>query len=178
MSTAITGLISEEEYLHNPEFEHCEYVDGQAVPINVGTKKHSKTQVKLAQYLGMYLDEHPIGYAAAELHCLIISKGKRQFRLPDICVVLGDESPDSRFLERASDLVVEIKSPEDSVAFCTRQMELYLSVGSRLGGLVLPEKRAVLVFTPGQATRTLLSGETLDGGELFPGLEISVDKLF
>ncbi len=178
MSTAITALISEEEYLHNPEFEHCEYVDGQAVPINVGTKKRSKTQVKLAQYLGVYLDEHPIGYAVAELHCLIVSNGKRQFRLPDICVVLGDESPDSRFLERAPDFVVEIKSPDDSVAFCTRKMELYLSVGSRLGWLVLPEERAVLVFAPGQPTRTVMAGESLDGGELLPDLAILVDKLF
>ena len=177
MSAPVAVGISEQEYLTNPEYEHCEYIDGEVIPLNVGTKSHSRIQVKLARYLDTYFDERPIGYAAAELHCLTNSK-KRIFRLPDICVVLNDDQPGTRFLERSPDFVVEIRSPEDTVAYCTRKMEEYLDSGSRLGWLVLPDDQAVVVFKPDRPTRTLMSGEKLDGGELLPGLEIEIAKLF
>ena len=179
MSTAILPtLITEEEYLTNPEYEHCEYIDGRAVPLNLGTKKHSKSQVKLSRYLDEYLDANPIGYAAAELHCLIMRRGQRRYRLPDVAIVLNDVEPESRYLDRAPDLVIEIRSPEDTMAFCYRKMEEYFGTGAKLGWLVLPEKHSVIVLTPEGGKRELGIGEMLDGGDVLPGFELLIDKLF
>jgi len=179
MSTAVLpAFVTEEEYLTNPEYEHCEYVDGQAVPLNLGTKKHSKAQLRLGRYLDEYLEQHPIGYAAAELHCLIMRKGQRRYRLPDIAVVLNDTEPDSRYLHRAPDLAVEIRSPEDTLAFCHRKMEEYFATGARIGWLVLPEKQSVVVILPEGAKREVGIGGLLDGGDVLPGFELLVDKVF
>src|SRR5713226_7427455 len=111
-----------EEYLSNPAYEHCEFIEGEVVPLNVGTKPHSKIQGKCYRKLDEYFDSHPGGYAATELHCRLQIRGRPRFRLPDVSVVLNDESPDSLYLERAPDLVVEIKSPEDTVTYLFGKM--------------------------------------------------------
>jgi Uma2 family endonuclease len=174
MSALTTAPLALEEYLHNPEYERYEYVDGQAVAINVGSKKHGRIQFRISRYLDSYLEQNPIGYGAAELRCRI---GKR-FRLPDICIVFGDESPDSEYLDRSPDFVIEIRSPDDTMAFMVRKMEEYLGAGTKLGWLILPEERSVLVFSPGRTPHAAVMGESLDGGDVLPGLTLALGQIF
>ena len=54
-----TGAVSVEEYLTNPAYQHCEYVDGEVTPLNVGTRKHAKIQSKCAFQFETYLAAHP-----------------------------------------------------------------------------------------------------------------------
>jgi Uma2 family endonuclease len=116
---------------------------------------------------------------AAGLHCRQKIRGEVRFRVPDIAVVLGpDTSPDSRYLDRAPDLAVEIRSPEDSVAAQLRKFDEYFENGAKVAWLILPEERSVIVAEPGKAARTVIAGETLDAGHLLPDLRISVQDLF
>jgi Uma2 family endonuclease len=102
-----TGPISIEEYLTNPAYRYYEYVEGQPIRLHVGTKDHSRIQVKCSRKLDEYFDSHPGGYVVAELHCRLKVHSEVRFRLPDIAVVLGfDTSPDSRYLDCAPDLVL------------------------------------------------------------------------
>jgi Uma2 family endonuclease len=173
------GPISIEEYLTNPAYRHYEYVEGQPIQLHVGTKDHSRIQVKCSRKLDEYFDSHPGGYVAAELHCRLKIRGEVRFRLPDIAVVLGpDTSPDSRYLDRAPDLVVEIRSPEDTVAAQLRKFDEYFENGTKMAWLILPEERSVIVAEPGKAARTVITGETLDAGHLLPDLRILVQELF
>lgn len=178
MGLAVRTL-SLEEYLSDPAYEHFEYIDGQPVELNVGNKPHSRIQAKCSRKLDEYLDTRPGAYLAVELRCRLTVAGEPCIYLPDIAVVLGDEdSTEIRFLNRAPDLVVEIRSPDDSLASLHRKIRDYFANGTKLAWLVLPEERSVLVFTPSAPTRTVISGETLDGGDLLPGLQIPVDTLF
>jgi len=178
MGTAVKTLPLE-EYLSNPAYEHCEYIDGEAVELNVGNKPHSRIQVKCARKLDEYFDRRPGGYVASELRCRLKVGGRPRIYLPDLAVVLGDEdTAETRYLNRAPDLVVEVRSPDDSLSALHRKIGDYLANGSRLAWLILPEESAVLVFTPNAPTRTAMAGETLDGGELLPELKIPVDALF
>ncbi len=171
--------ITIEEYLSNPAYEHCEYIDGQAVEINVGSIPHSKIQAKCTQQLVDYLKGRPGGYAAVELRCRLSVAGRTRFYLPDVSVVLAAAaSSETRFLEGAPDLVVEIRSPDDSLTALIRKMDDYFANGAKLAWLILPEERSVLIFTPNAATRTALPGEIVDGGDLLAGLQIRVDELF
>lgn len=172
------GPITEEQYLSDPEFERCEYVDGIVVERGMGTKPHARIQAKCSRKLDEYLDHHPGGYVVVELHCRLKVRGRSRFRLPDVAVVLGDEATEQRYLERSPDLVVEVRSPDDSLAAQLRKMDDYFENGCRLAWLVLPEESAVIILAPGQAPRTATAGETLDGGEVLPGLSIAVDDLF
>lgn len=167
-----------EEYLSNPAYQHAEWVDGEVAELNVGSKSHSRIQAALAAALHQYLRQHPGGYVAVELHCRLRVAGQEHFRLPDVAVVLGDEQPSSRYLDRAPDLAVEIRSPEDSLAALHLKIAEYLENGARLAWLILPEERAVLVFTPNAPTRTLVGEGVLEGGQALPGLQIPLSELF
>jgi Uma2 family endonuclease len=172
------GPITEEQYLSDPAFEHCEYVDGIVVERNLGTKPHARIQGKCFRKFDEYLDTHPGGYAVVELHCRLKVRGYPRFRIPDVAVVLGDESSEQRYLERSPDLVVEVRSPDDSLSSQLRKMDDYFESGCRLAWLVLPEEHSVLILAPNAAPRTATAGETLDGGGVLPGLSIAVDDLF
>ncbi len=173
-----------QEYLSDAGYERSEYVDGQVVPLNVGSFTHSRVQVKCVRKVDEFLDACPAGYALVGLHCLLISHGKFQFRVPDVAVVL-DGNPERlshieklRYLDRAPDLAVEIRSPDDSLDSLHRRMSEYLANGAQIGWLLLPEEQTAQVFTPGAAPHVLTLGEFLDGGDLLPGLRIRIDDLF
>src|SRR3954452_14716733 len=110
------GPVSVEEYLSNPAYEHCEYVNGEVVPLNVGTRQHAKIQLNCAYEFRTYLKAHPGGFGGTEVHCRLTINGEVRYRLPDVALILHPKYPNARYLDRAPDLVVEIRSPEDTVA--------------------------------------------------------------
>jgi Uma2 family endonuclease len=169
--------VSIEEYLSNPAFEHSEYVNGEVMPLNMGTKSHSKIHVKCRAILQDYLKRNPIGFAGAELRCRLRIGNGLHYRLPDIAVVPIDPSPDSPYLEGAPDMVVEIKSPEDKITPLFDKLEEYFANGTKLAWIVLPEEESVL-STPDTHPRTFGLGATLDGATLLPELSVPVKELF
>ena len=177
-ATTPLRTVSVDEYLSNPEYRHSEYVDGEVVALNVGTKKHSRLQGKCFRKLDEYLDQHGGGYAATELHCRLNIRGAIRFRLPDVAVVLNDSDENAQYLDRAPDFVVEIRSPEDSMQFLMRKMRDYFANGTRLAWLILPEEQTVMVLAPDSLPNSFGIGETLDGGAVLPGLAVPVSDLF
>ena len=179
MASQAQTIVSIEEYLSNPAYEHFEYIDGQPVELNIGNKPHSRIQAACCAVFHQFLKTHRLGYVAAELHCRLMVSGRLRFRLPDVAVVLGpDDTSEIRFLDRAPDLVIEIRSPDDSLASLFRKMNDYFANGTKLAWLILPEERSVMIFTPNAPVRTALPGETLDGGDLLPDFRVPVDELF
>ncbi|MDQ6665871.1 MAG: Uma2 family endonuclease, partial [Acidobacteriota bacterium] len=111
-SKAAIHSLTEEEYLHNSEYEHSEYVDGQALELNIGTRWHSSIQVACSSALFTFLRKHGGGRRVyVELHCKLTSGGHLRYRLPDVAVILGDGGfQDFRYYEGAPDFVIEIRS--------------------------------------------------------------------
>ncbi len=93
-----TSAISLDEYLSNPAFQHHEYVNGEVVALNVGSRQHAKIQMNCAYEIRVFLKSHPGGYGGTELHCRLSINGEIRFRLPDVALVLNDFSPDARCL--------------------------------------------------------------------------------
>ena len=176
MSIAGTRTVTVDEYLANPAYEHCEYIDGEVMELNVGTGNHGGIQFEFAWRFKEYLKVNPIGHTYGDLHCRLNIGGRTRYRLPDACVILGPRI--QGYPEKAPELCVEIRSPEDSVADQIAKFEDYFANGCRLGWLVLPEESSVLILTPGAAPRAAREGDTLDGGDVLPGLQIPVSELF
>jgi Uma2 family endonuclease len=178
-AAATVRPIAIREYLSDPAYERYEWIDGRPVELNVGSGPHSRIQVNLGGFFWSYFRKYGGGCAAAELRCRLTVAGRTRYYLPDVSVVLGDRSRlDGRYLDGSPDLVIEIRSPEDSIAMLTRKIQNYFDNGAKLAWLALPEERSVLVFAPKSVPRTYTAGQTLDGGKLLPGLKIPVDELF
>jgi Uma2 family endonuclease len=178
-ASAVPTTISVEEYLANPaEYEHCEWIDGKVEPLNLGSKKHGRIQSMASKYFVDYFLQNPIGYVSGELHCRLIVGGRPRYRLPDLAVVIGDESPDEPYLHRAPDLAVEIRSPEDSLTELLKKSGEYLSNGAKLVWIVVPEEESVWAVSGGAPVRTFVKGELIDGGDVLPGFQLAVEDLF
>jgi Uma2 family endonuclease len=92
--------------------------------------------------------------------------------------VLGERARGAQYLGRAPDLVVEIRSPDDSINAQIGKMRDYFSNGTRLAWLILPEEQSVIVLTPDGPPDSFGAGETLDGDAVLPGLSVPVSDLF
>ena len=85
---------------------------------------------------------------------------------------------DGDYLDRGPDLAIEILSPSDTLSEQLGKFEDYFANGTRLGWLILPEERSVIVLNSNSAPHVLSPGQTLDGGDLLPGFGLAIDDLF
>lgn len=101
-------------------------------------------------------------------------------RAPDVSFVLAERlrrSPRS-FAELAPDLMVEVKSPTDSIGKLEAKIESFLGLGTRVGILINPEDRTVRVYRSGQETVVLRDRDRLTVPELLLGWEVAVSDLW
>ncbi len=78
------------------------------------------------------------------------------------------------------DLVVEIKSPDDTCKDLRAEADYYLANGSRLVWLVYPQRKAVEVCTrdsDGNVHRQTVT-DVLDGGDVLPGFTLPLSEVF
>jgi Uma2 family endonuclease len=122
MSTTRT-LISVEEYLASSYEPDCDYVDGHIEERNLGEWNHSTIQVRIASYFLTRYEKEGV-QVAAELRVQV--KATR-FRIPDVCVVLGD--PGEQILTKPPFLCNEILSPEDRMSRIEERINDYLAMG-------------------------------------------------
>jgi len=76
------------------------------------------------------------------------------------------------------DLAIEIASPGNTAREIERKIGAYLSSGVRQVWIVYPGKRQVIVHSPSDPPRTLYADHKLTGGDILPGLSITVSSLF
>jgi Uma2 family endonuclease len=101
-------------------------------------------------------------------------------RAPDVSFVQAErlrKSPSS-FAELAPDLMVEVKSPTDSLTKLREKIDAFLSLGTRVGLLIHPEQRWVEVRRSDQAPITLRDGDVLTLPDLLPGWEVKIEELW
>lgn len=101
-------------------------------------------------------------------------------RAPDVSFVKAERlrrAPRS-FAELAPDLMVEVKSPTDSLKGLRDKIDEFLSFGTRVGILIHPEQRWVEVRRSGEAPVTLQDGDVLTVPDLLPGWSVAIAELW
>lgn len=101
-------------------------------------------------------------------------------RAPDVSFVRAERlrrAPRS-FAQLAPDLMVEVKSPSDSIEDLEQKIANFLQQGTQVGILVNPEDRTVRVFRTDAAAMTLQDGDVLTLPDLFPGWSVAVSELW
>jgi Uma2 family endonuclease len=176
------GTATERDLLeiHRRERRLYELVNGVLVEKVGGYPKATLTAWLVSQ-LYHHLNDEDLGAFAGPSGGVRLAPGL--VRLPDLSFVYWDRLPDQMIpvepiLGLAPDLAVEILSPSNT----KREMELkvreYFLAGVRLVWLVDMTKRTVRVYTaPDESTR-LSEGQTLDGGDVLPGLRLPLREVF
>jgi Uma2 family endonuclease len=102
-------------------------------------------------------------------------------RIPDVSYISAErvriQDRDS-YIQGAPDLAIEVVSPSNSDLEMQPRAAEYLLAGARLVWIVNPSRKTVDVYLP-HGTRTVFSADdVLDGGDVLPGLALSLRKVF
>jgi Uma2 family endonuclease len=76
------------------------------------------------------------------------------------------------------DLAVEIVSLTNTADEVAEKVEEYFQVGVRQVWVVYPGQSKIYVYTSTTAVRVLAPGDELEGGDVLPGLHLSLQELF
>ena len=122
-------------------------------------------------------------------HGGIVASSATVFRIPGV----GGRGPDASWVspERLAaldaeqyrtgqvcpDFVAEIRSAHDTLAYLQRKMTEYIAAGARLGWLLEPRHRRVIIYRPGQELEILDNPAILYGEDVMPGFEFRVGEL-
>jgi Uma2 family endonuclease len=182
MVKAPTQTLTLSEFLKLPETKPAsEYINGQIIQKPLPQGKHSKLQGKLVTAINEVVEVQRIALAFPELRCTF---GGRSI-VPDVAVFAWERIPldqngdVANVFQAAPDWTIEILSPDQSQTKVTGNILHCLKHGSRLGWLIDPGVRSVLVYPTGQQPELLQKvGDVLPVPDLVEGLQLTVGDLF
>src|SRR5438128_445294 len=129
-----TDLVSVEEYLSTDYQPDCEFVDGVIEERNVGEHDHADLQGSIHAYLWNQRRR----LKAWPLVEQRIRVSARRYRVPDICVTVGDKPLENVFTQPPF-LIIEILSPEDRMNRVLARLREFVDFGVKYAWLIDPE---------------------------------------
>ena len=155
----------------------CELVDGVLVEKPMGYEE-SRLAIELGFILVGFLRGHDLGTVAGEAGMMQLMPGL--VRIPDVSFVLWEHLPEryGPIPPMAPDLAVEVLSESNTPAEMERKLREYFAAGTQLVWYFDLKTRTVTVYTAPDRSTVLGESETLDGGNVLPGLAIPLRELF
>ena len=177
-----TKKLTLEEFLKLPETKPAsEYIDGRIIQKPMPQGKHSKLQGRLVTAINAVGEPQGVAFALPELRCTF---GGRSI-VPDVAVFAWeriplDENGDvANVFAAAPDWTIEILSPDRSQTKVTGNILHCLNHGSKLGWLIDPDERSLLIYPPEKQPQLLQEKtQVLPVPDLVADLRLTVDELF
>lgn len=188
METSTGRLTAEEAIrLYGEPGEHSyEFVDGELIPVSPASALHGRIMGEVGRVLGNFVHEHGGGRIYIDGGFVLgLAHDPERLRGPDVAFV-SDETiaaaggePEETFFRAIPELAVEIFSPSNRKQpkrFQQRVRDL-LDAGVRILWVIYPRARYATVYHADGSARMLREDDTLEGGEVLPGLRIRLGEL-
>lgn len=177
-----TKNLTLEEFLHLPETKPAsEYINNQILQKPMPQGKHSRIQGELILVINSIAKNRRIALAFPELRCTF---GGRSI-VPDVAVFAWeriplDENGDiANVFKSYPDWTIEILSPDQNHTKVTGNILHCLNHGTRLGWLMDPDERSVIVYPSGQQPELFDQEEDiLPVSDLVADLQLTVGDVF
>ncbi len=173
--------ISLEEFFLLPETKPAsEYVDGQIYQKDMPQGKHSTLQSEFPSVINRVGKPQKLAFAFLELRCTFGGCAV----VPDIAVFewpripLSSQGEIENKFEIAPDWIIEIISPDQSSTRVINKILFCLKNKTKLGWLIDPEERLVIVFKPQQEPEIKENEDILPVLDVLSGLQLSAANLF
>ena len=123
------------------------------------------------------------GFGKAYVEVGVILERKPDHVLgPDAAFVMKKSLPPQKspegFLETMPELIVEVRSKNDTAKEITAKVADYLQAGSLLVWVAEPESETVTEHRSGQSPKTYKKGEQLVCEDVIPGFRLPLTELF
>ena len=170
---------TEFETIPDEGYRH-ELVAGYVVSEPFPTLRHDRIRGRIERLLYAHVTKHALGEIFCDVGYLLAERPDT-VRGPDVSFVSEARLQgidERRWFRGAPDLAVEILSPSNRLGEIHAKIADYLAAGARLCWVVDSERRRVAVYRQILFPTHLSPGDLLDGGDVLPGFEVSVDSLF
>ena len=137
-----TVLVPVEEYLRTSYRPDCDYVDGEVLERNLGEREHSKLQREFIVYLHTRAKQWGIHVFPEQR----VQVSARRFRIPDICVYVGQE-PQEPIFRHPPFICIEVLSKDDSLVSTQERIDDYLKFGVAYVWVVNPVNRRAWAYS-------------------------------
>ena len=146
-------------------------------------KIHAIVVGNLGFFLKAFVRPRRLGIVAPSEMGVWIERDPDTVRAPDIAFFSAEQDPPGveilpGYSRNVPVLVVEVRSPNDSLAYMREKALMWLRHGARMVWNVHPDSRTVDVYRRGHSTITLEEGDELDGYDVIPGFACKISEVF
>jgi Uma2 family endonuclease len=118
-----TALVSVHAYLSTSYRPDCDYVDGVVLARNLGDYDHARLQMAVSGFYYSRRKEWGIRVVAEQR----VQVSLTRFRVPDVCVVLGE--PGEHIFRTPPFICIEVLSKDDRLSEMRQRVQDYLAFG-------------------------------------------------
>lgn len=173
--------ITLEEFLQLPETKPAsEYIEGKIYQKPMPNGEHSIIQSRLVALINQLVITQKSAHGFTELRCTFEARSI----VPDISVFVWERIPrneDGSVANKVNispDWIIEILSPEQSINKVMEKIIFAFENGTKLGWLIDPERKRVMVFQENQMPEIKSQDDQLPALEVMQDWQLSVADLF
>jgi Uma2 family endonuclease len=158
----------------------CELVDGVLIEKDMASFE-SQLAALIVYFLLRHLESGDLGVVLGADGMLRLAPGL--IRIPDVSFISWEQIqeetfPDDPIASLYPDLAVEVISAGNSPGEMRRKLRDYFGAGTQLVWFIYPKTRTAEVYISLRQRKVLTEADSLLGGDVLPGFELSLEKLF
>lgn len=163
------NFVPVEEYLTTVYQPDCDYVDGEVLERNMGERDHAWLETAVGAYFFGRRREWNI----TVLTEMRVQVTPNRFRIPDLCVVLGDTN--EQILTTPPFLCIEILSPDDRWSRVQARIRDFLAMGVPYIWVLDSQNKTAFIETLREGLREVKDGVLRTQN---PAFEVSLNEFF
>ena len=180
MATA-EPITTAEQLFQASDLGRCELLRGELIMMSPAGSKHGMIALRIGGLLLDFVEPRGLGVVVGAETGFRIADNPDTVRAPDVAMIrkerIGGDLPDG-FFPGPPDLAVEVLSPNDRAGEVFGKVQDWLNAGSAAVWVVDPKTQTVTVYGADRRIATLTAADSLLGGDLLPGFNVSVAELF
>jgi Uma2 family endonuclease len=184
MSVITEPQMTADEFIRrHGDDRNVELVNGQIVRLPMPGAKHGLVANKAGRLIGNFVEANSLGRTFGNDTFIRLRSKPDTVRGPDVCFVSyaqfprDAEVPDGP-LEVPPELVVEVRSPSDSVRHMTDKTKEYLDNGIKVVVVIDPQTESVWVDRNVDWPQRYHNGDELTLPDVLPGFSVPVKQFF
>jgi Uma2 family endonuclease len=174
-------MTADEFFDRSAELGRCELIEGEIIQMSPSGGLHGLIGMRMLRHLDRYVQAHDLGELTLAETGFRLGQDTHTVRAPDIALIASDrveQAKTEKFIPIPPDLAVEVNSPSDAIGDVVAKVQWWLAHCTRAVWVVDPKSQTVTTYHPDGSARVVHLNETLTGGDVLPGFELPLDKLF